>query len=163
MSELVRILQVSNECKCCLASRGSDVTPARFRSLPQISEQVLMAFCGVARLLYPARSMLNDTKSQCAADGIYCESNGQLSCGSQGLQVCEYIAVSRSNLIWNQIRSRLCVFDTYRQSHVLAGPTLSSSVSVNHRIVSFFISAMQGGHQHNLPNVCYFFINIRCC
>ena len=48
MSELVRILQVSNECKCCLASRGSDVTRPRFRSLPQISEQALMASCVTA-------------------------------------------------------------------------------------------------------------------
>lgn len=43
MSELADALQVSNEYKCCLASRGSDATEQRFRSLPQISERALMA------------------------------------------------------------------------------------------------------------------------
>ncbi len=62
MSELVRVLQVSNECKCCLASRGSDVTETGFRSLPQISEQALMASCVAAPLVYPVHSALNDTK-----------------------------------------------------------------------------------------------------
>lgn len=101
MSELVRILQVSNECKCCLVSRWSDVT-SRFRSLPQISAQALMASCIAARLLCPALLKLNYTKLQCCAADGFCESNGVV----QGLQVCEYSTLSRLYLI----QIRYCVF-----------------------------------------------------
>lgn len=94
--------------------------------------------------------MLSDTKSQCSADGSYCESHGPVLCGSQGLQVCEFIAAFKSNLIWDQIQS--------------AGPTLSS---VNHIrkgsvcVVIFFkfISAMRTGHQLTKP---VFFCSLMC-
>lgn len=60
MSELVRILQVSNEC--CAASRRNEVRLPTLDLCHRLAGRPPMAACVATRLPFPSCSMLSDTK-----------------------------------------------------------------------------------------------------